>query len=944
MSREHFLRAIVLAGAVLIGAPVWAQNAPAAAAVKPSPARNVAKAPLDQGGYTIEPIPAWVVPAVERAGAPVDPAPMHYRVIDDQIRVEAKSAWNYSRVVRVPNDAAGLAVASQIELDFDPSYQTLALHQLDLVRDGKRLQRLDRKHVKLLQRETQLERQMVDGRVTASIVLDDVRVGDQIEFAYSVRGANPVFDGKFAQTEWLAAQRGPSALTQLRLLAPVDRAIQQRVGSPSIRVESKVVGGMRETLFRREAVPQLRADANTPSSAFNEHLVQLSEFSDWADVVRWGRGLFAQKGEGARVDEKAAEIRAGQSDRSAQVLAALKFVQQDVRYFGTEVGMGSHRPASPDKVIEQRFGDCKDKVALLVSLLRKLGIPAAPVLVSTTWRGRVDSQIPGPLAFDHVIARVDLDGTTYWLDATRNQQRGPLSARQAVSFMHGLVLDEGQAALAALPAPFDVARMLARDTIRVERFAAAPMLESRLTYRGDLADMLREAATTRSAQDMATELARVYLRIYPRARATAPLQIEEATDDNAITFVQRFELIDFWRFPEQRFLQADVVYWAVADVLQYPKSETRRDPFGFSMPGIYRHTIALDFPDDVMTQASTQRFEDGDARVQLKTVIDGTPRRVEYVAEARFGVDQVDAPDWPAYTAKVGKLMPRLGLTLGISAIPLGSLDGFGRDMKALEESMRSRRVKVVTPTQAQAMYKSSALSAQIAAGRLSPTLEAQALTERGIQYDHLGKFSQAKDDFARALTLAGDVTETQNAAAVNALQLSDLDRSIELSNAVLQRVPNDSEALNNRALARYFKKDLTAARADLEALLKDRSAVRRGYPIVWLSMALRQSGQGTDALLSSYPRDQWPTDWPRPLLDMAVGAGTPDAVIDAAKAGKRPLESLCEAYFFIAEKHLAEGDLKRANEYWRKVIDLGVVEFIEDGASRLRLAGMGLR
>lgn len=944
MSREHLLKAVAFLGCLLIGVSAAAQSASPAPPAKASQARSGAKPALDQGGYTIEPVPAWVVPAVERASAPVDPAPMHYRVIDDQIRVEAKSVWNYSRVVRVPNDAAGLAVASQIELDFDPSYQTLALHQLDLVRDGKRLPRLDRKRVKLLQRETQLERQMVDGRVTASIVLDDVRIGDQIEFAYSVRGINPVFDGKFVQTEWMAAQRGPSALTQLRLLAPADRPILQRVGSPGIRVDSKVVAGVRETLFRREAVPQLRADANTPSSAFGEHMVQFSEFGDWADVVRWGRGLFAQRGDSARIDERVAEIKAGQSERAAQVLAALKFVQQDVRYFGTEVGMGSHRPALPDKVIEQRFGDCKDKVLLLVTLLRRLGIEATPVLVSTAWRGRIESQFPNPLAFDHVIARVDLDGATYWLDATRNRQRGPLAARQETGFMRGLILEDGQTALAALPTPFSTPRVLARDTIHFDRFAAAPTLESRVTYRGELADAYREMSGSRSAQDLATELARVYLRIYPRARALGALQTEEAADDNAITFVQRFELPDFWRFPEQRSLLADIAFWTIADALQYPKSETRRDPYGFGLPGMYRHTIALEFPEDVMTQASTQRAEDGDARVQLKTTMDGTPRRVEYVAEARFGVDQVEAQDWPAYTAKVDKLMPRLGLTVAVSAIPLNSLDALGREMKALEDSMRTRRIKVVTTTQAQAQFRSGLLSAQIAAGRLPPKLEAQALTERGIQYDHLGKFALAKDDFARALTLAGDVIETQNAAAVNALQLNDLPRSIELSSAVLQRSPEDSQALNSRAVARYFQKDLLAARSDLETLLKDKSAVRRGYPILWLSMAMRQSGEGTEKLLISYPKDQWPTEWPRPLLDLALGGGSPEAAVDAAKAGKQPLESLCEAYFFIGEKHFVDGDLKRANEFWRKAVDLGVVEFIEDGGARLRLAGIGVR
>ncbi|MBK9623933.1 MAG: DUF3857 domain-containing protein [Rhodocyclaceae bacterium] len=140
--------------------------------------------------------------------APTDVLAMHYRQIDEQLRPEGKSVAAHRHTVRVVDTAAGLPIASQIEAEFDPSYQTLTMHSLELVRGTMRINKLDAKKVQLLQRERQLEQRMYDGRVTMSVVLDDVRVGDEIHYAYTVTGLNPVFEGKFVEIIWMMAQRG----------------------------------------------------------------------------------------------------------------------------------------------------------------------------------------------------------------------------------------------------------------------------------------------------------------------------------------------------------------------------------------------------------------------------------------------------------------------------------------------------------------------------------------------------------------------------------------------------------------------------------------------------------------------------------------------------------------------------------------------------------------
>jgi lipoprotein NlpI/transglutaminase-like putative cysteine protease len=908
--------------------PAAAPTAPAALAFKNGFAQGLA------------PVPAWVVPAPLAAGAPPEAAPMHYRVIDEQLRVDAGSMAEYTRVVRVVNQSAGLTVASQIELEFDPSYQTLAIHKLDIVRDGQRLPRFDLPRIQLLQREKQLEQRIYDGRTTVSIVLDDVRVGDEIDLAYTTSGQNPVFGGKFAHLAWMVSQRGPVLSYQVRLLAPAARSIQVKKGPPDATVQSSETAGWRETVFRRQNVPLLRPEPGAPYAVVLPEQVQFSEFADWAEVAAWGDALFRAGSAGPRVQARADTLRSEQAQPGDRVREALRFVQQEVRYFGVEIGPGTHQPNPPDKVVEQRFGDCKDKVALLNALLQRLDVPARPVLVSTRLRGAVAQMLPSPLAFDHVISRVDVDGKPLYLDPTRNHQSGPLAVRESLGLGQGLELVAGPTALTPLPRPFDAERMRVEDTLRFETIAGEPTLESRITYRGDLAESLRDAIAQQGLQPMAEALTAAYVKIYPRVRRLAPASLEPVPDDDAVRLVQRFAVPEFWRFPEQRALAGDVALWGVAEALIPPKAETRRQPLSIGLPGVYRHRLRVEFPEDVFQQAASRRFDEGDSHFSLVLQVEGGKRQVDYNAEMRLRVDQIEADRWPAFTSAVNKAVQRLGTTMSVSAIPIARSESLGAELKALEEGVRRQNPKVVTPLQAQSLFRVKLLGAQIDSGRLPPLLQAQALVARGIAHDQTGKLELGQRDFDAALALDPASVDALNAAATNAQTRGDLDRAVALATQVLDKQPRDGQALGTRALAHYMAGRWPQARADWQAQIRDADGLRRGYPLIWLALAAKREKQDVAPLATAYPAADWPGDWPRPVLDLLFGRTSAASVLEAAKATKTPLEAQTEAGFYAGEAAAADGDAGKARDFWRRAVDLGVVEFVEHGLARRRLDG----
>ena len=62
-------------------------------------------------------------------------------------------------------------------------------------------------------------------------------------------------------------------------------------------------------------------------------------------------------------------------------MLALQFVQNKIRYVSLSFGSNAYHPHHPDEVLQNRYGDCKDKSLLLLSLLRAAGIQAWPALV-----------------------------------------------------------------------------------------------------------------------------------------------------------------------------------------------------------------------------------------------------------------------------------------------------------------------------------------------------------------------------------------------------------------------------------------------------------------------------------------------------------------------------------------------------------------------------------
>jgi hypothetical protein len=160
------------------------------------------------------PIPSWVdvakvVPETQNKN------PVVIRLADTQYIANRVPSVFVRRVWTV-NDASGVDQLGHLPIVFQTGYQQVKLHTLQVIRAGKVLDQVQTAKIRFLQRESGLEQGLYDGYVTASILVDDLRVGDSVELAFSTDGANPITGAKFVDSaSW--DQGGPTELRRVTI-------------------------------------------------------------------------------------------------------------------------------------------------------------------------------------------------------------------------------------------------------------------------------------------------------------------------------------------------------------------------------------------------------------------------------------------------------------------------------------------------------------------------------------------------------------------------------------------------------------------------------------------------------------------------------------------------------------------------------------------------------
>ncbi len=152
-------------------------------------------------------------------------------------------------------------------------------------------------------------------------------------------------------------------------------------------------------------------------------------FLTWQEVGTWYQGLTSgRRDPSPEIRQKARQLAAPAADELAKMQALAAFVQKDIRYVAIELGVGGVQPHPASEVLTHGYGDCKDKVTLLSSMLKEIGVESHYVLINTA-RGSITAGTPPNLGFNHAIIAIRIPAgvdTTKFSAVIEHKSLGPL--------------------------------------------------------------------------------------------------------------------------------------------------------------------------------------------------------------------------------------------------------------------------------------------------------------------------------------------------------------------------------------------------------------------------------------------------------------------------------------------------------------------------------------
>lgn len=636
---------------------------------------------------TIGPVPAWVEATQWEMSSGARPGfPAESLLSDTQARLSAEGGEYYYRWVGRLLNREGVQQNSEQSVTFSPEYERIVWHTLKVHRNGEIVDQLPVVKFKRLQRELGLEGKVYDGRVTAVAVLEDVRVGDLVEIAFTRINTNPLFRGHPSFRMSLGSTYPTARQTVVvRMSAdlpkpdwyfffpPDTQGLPEPIfNAAQLRREFRETSTEQEYIFRwaGENIAGVPFDGAISGEAAPYYpTIRCTSFSWWSKIVDWALPLFET---GEPLPPELLSLVAQWKklpDERARLRAAVDWVQGDIRYFSMAFGEHNVKPRPMAKIAGTRFGDCKDKSVLLSHLLRALGIQAWPALVNTYSEHLVRLGGPDVYAFNHAIVAYEFEGALRWVDPTIRQPAGQAGEWELPAhYSPALILRAGESALSDTPKRNP--SMTDSDTIdRITLDADGDaQIASEVRLRGLQADIYRMSLEEVTDDQRAKGWFNYLARFYPRLEEIDSPRVEDDRAANEIILRARYRVPNALR-AEQGMRFANFHAYVMRTLVENPESRRRHWPLALPFGRSISHRLEIELPEDVpeFTRPLVVRTREFEYRVNKAAV----GRRVTALHELRFTARHVPPDRMGVFADSVEELLAEI--TVGIRFTPLAT-------------------------------------------------------------------------------------------------------------------------------------------------------------------------------------------------------------------------------------------------------------------------------
>lgn len=952
----HLRAAAMAAALIFFTFPGGAAAQTAAKPGKPAPpSANKTSGTPSAAAWRIGPLPDWVVapphaneieeatlaPHTTQLARPADTSSAQARrelLLDYQQLAGVAKPQLFVRVRQVATDASTVGFVSQPQIEYNPAFHRVVIHNAYVWRGGKRLDRLNDARIEVMRREKQLEQQMITGTETLLVVLNDIRVGEPVELAYTVEGENPIFEGRISAWMQLASNV-PVNVLHNRIVAPAGKQLQIKQVGIELPIERSTQSGRQVLSVVRRNVAPVTVEQNTPAWHRSYPWIHTTDYAGWQEVDEWARRLFARpNAPNAGLAEPVAQLRAKNLKDEALVAEILRFVQDEVRYFSVSLGQSSHKPKPPERTLADRLGDCKDKTLLLNALLEEFGFKAQPALVSLRMNRGISQYLPAHDLFDHVVSRVEVNGRTYFLDSTAQGQGLSLETRGHFDFGQALIVGAGADVQAAAEPDYALNQIEFEQVWDYSAPGKPVKLTATLRAKGVEAERWRAGLAMVGEERLIEGLSGAHLRIVPGLQKSGPIAVTDDRASNQFSIGQGFTHPQLGKY-SMGTLEVDYSAVELLDAMIGPQEPTRRTPFALPQPKYVDSRVVFIAPRAWNIKSPPAPIDINDKHLRLTVRIEIAGEKLIIKRRVERKADHVQPADLQVYRESIIRMRQAIGgqLRIGLMDATLSETE-----ITALEQRV-----------QKDARWKKDSLGSILLGneftrhvdGRVLSTVDAKSPLAARI-YISRSNANSLLGDYAAAL---------QDADAALAVQPA-LDEALEARGLALAGQGRIEDALRafqqigdwpRRTFAQHWIGSLqlylgqpAKAETALRFVIENGRSEERDFALLWLYIAAEQQGPGRGKTAIA-PHLQSTDDkrLPGAILRFLDGSLDREALIKQARE-KPEMErlNLAEAYFFIGQKAALSGQSDDAARWFTRTLETGATPYREVTFARYEL------
>lgn len=625
--------------------------------------------------YEVDVVPAWINNSEYQSltSTTDDQSPISILLHERQFHV-TDTEEVFHRYVFSINTLAGLSKFTHLNIDYDPIYQQVVLHQIDVVDETGVTNQLNDRIVRNFNLENQLDENIYTGQKRLNILLENLKVHDQVHVAYSLVGQNPVFKGYFFQQ--LPLQFGAFAhKVHYRVFS--DKEFNSRVHNGAELNTSYVFEGNQAVWITKD-VPASVVEDNVPTTSIFTPWLQITEFESWSEVRDWANDLFYQA-ELSRayeaidyreniVDWYNRSNNTSLRDMDINIERLLFSIRNRLRYTMNAQGVHSHQAHDPSTTVNRGYGDCKDKVNIILAFENNMAVKRAyPVLVNTEHGHGLEQWLPTPAAFNHAIVLYrNYDDSEVWLDPTITTYIDTIENQTQPDYGFSLILHSQVDGLVPMFYERIPQRQISVSEVvdLTEEVKGTVFFDVNITLYSYGADYVRNMLV-HDREQLSQNLPKMYERFYPEIRLANEPEFELDHDSQQVIVKMRLQAPagKIWKaVGDSRTMQ--LIPAVLSPHVSAAIPEDRVQPFAIPAPIKYVQQSKILFPFEFEGEIPDISIEN--SHFSFNQFVTSAGRELSFNVTYTSSDGAVKAKDFDAYNADLAALQSSVGINYSI--------------------------------------------------------------------------------------------------------------------------------------------------------------------------------------------------------------------------------------------------------------------------------------